>query len=74
MAQPAMPPGGSPPGLDLVRLGRHLAAVLTDPPQGRLQAEVIAGGRSNVTYRVTDGEGHLGRAPTAAGRGARHRA
>jgi aminoglycoside phosphotransferase (APT) family kinase protein len=57
MAQPAMPPGGSPPGLDLVRLGRHLAAVLTDPPRGRLQAEVIAGGRSNVTYRVTDGEG-----------------
>jgi aminoglycoside phosphotransferase (APT) family kinase protein len=47
----------SPPGLDLVRLRRHLAAVLDQPPTGPLTASVIAGGRSNVTYRVTDGRG-----------------
>jgi aminoglycoside phosphotransferase (APT) family kinase protein len=44
-----------PPGLDLVRIRRHLAAVLDTPPTGPLSASVIAGGRSNVTYRVTDG-------------------
>lgn len=44
-----------PPGIDLVRVGRHLAAVLDAPPRGPLTASVIAGGRSNVTYRVTDG-------------------
>lgn len=44
-----------PPGIDLVRIRRHLAAVLDDGPVGPLSAEVIAGGRSNVTYRVTDG-------------------
>jgi aminoglycoside phosphotransferase (APT) family kinase protein len=46
---------GGPPGLDLVRLRRHLAAVLDHPPRAALQASVIAGGRSNVTYRVSDG-------------------
>jgi aminoglycoside phosphotransferase (APT) family kinase protein len=45
----------APPGLDLVRLRRHLAAVLPAPPVAALQASVIAGGRSNVTYRVSDG-------------------
>ena len=45
----------SPPGIDLVRVRRHLAAVLDTPPGGPLTASVIAGGRSNVTYRVSDG-------------------
>jgi hypothetical protein len=43
-----------PSGLDLDALGRYLASVgveLTGP----LQAELIAGGRSNLTYAVTDG-------------------
>lgn len=44
-----------PPGIDLVRIRRHLAAVLDHGPVGPLSAGVIAGGRSNVTYRVTDG-------------------
>jgi len=44
----------APPGLDLVRLRRHLSAVLDEPPRAPLRAEVIAGGRSNVTYRVSD--------------------
>ena len=48
-------PHESPPGIDLVRIRRHLAAVLDMPPTGPLSASVIAGGRSNVTYRVTDG-------------------
>jgi aminoglycoside phosphotransferase (APT) family kinase protein len=34
---------------------RYLAAILDRGPVGPLQASVIAGGRSNVTYRVTDG-------------------
>jgi aminoglycoside phosphotransferase (APT) family kinase protein len=48
-------PHESPPGIDPVRIRRHLAAVLDSPPIGPLSASVIAGGRSNVTYRVTDG-------------------
>ena len=47
--------GDGPPGLDLVRLRRHLSAVLDVVPTGPLTASVIAGGRSNVTYRVSDG-------------------
>lgn len=47
--------GDGPPGLDLVRLRRHLSAVLDVGPTGPLTASVIAGGRSNVTYRVSDG-------------------
>ncbi|MGB9372609.1 MAG: phosphotransferase family protein [Jiangellales bacterium] len=47
-------PDVGPPGLDLVRLRRHLSAVLDVGPVGPLTATVIAGGRSNVTYRVTD--------------------
>ncbi|QTR03499.1 phosphotransferase family protein [Saccharothrix algeriensis] len=42
-------PDAAPPGLDPVRL----AAYLGTPP---LTAELIPGGRSNLTYRVTDGE------------------
>jgi aminoglycoside phosphotransferase (APT) family kinase protein len=38
-----------PPGLDLDRLAAHLGV-------GALTGELIAGGRSNLTYRVTDGE------------------
>jgi aminoglycoside phosphotransferase (APT) family kinase protein len=38
-----------PPGLDLDRLAAHLGV-------GPLTAELIAGGRSNLTYRVTDGQ------------------
>jgi aminoglycoside phosphotransferase (APT) family kinase protein len=41
------------PGLDLPRLRHFFEA--TVPGVGRLRAELIAGGRSNLTYRVTDG-------------------
>ncbi|MBV2363741.1 phosphotransferase family protein [Streptomonospora nanhaiensis] len=45
----------NPPGLDLRRLEDHLAAHLPGVVQGELKGEVIAGGRSNLTYAVTDG-------------------
>ena len=46
-----------PPGLDLGRLTGWLDAELPGLRTGPLSAEVIAGGRSNLTYRLTDG-GH----------------
>lgn len=49
----------SPPGLDLTRLQRYLSVALSDPLSGRLSAEVIPGGRSNVTYDLTDGSRRL---------------
>ncbi|MEY9943509.1 phosphotransferase family protein [Kitasatospora sp. GAS1066B] len=39
----------NPPGLDLAALQEHLGT-------GPLSAELIEGGRSNLTYRLTDGE------------------
>ena len=47
----------SPPGLDLEALARFLdeRGVGREAP---LDAEVIAGGRSNLTYRVSDGASH----------------
>jgi aminoglycoside phosphotransferase (APT) family kinase protein len=50
--------GPSVPGLDLTRLRRYLAAT-EQVSLGPLQAFVIPGGRSNVTYDVTDGHRHL---------------
>jgi aminoglycoside phosphotransferase (APT) family kinase protein len=43
-----------PPGLDLEALARFLEPV-TGPFKGPLHGEVIAGGRSNLTYVVGDG-------------------
>lgn len=45
----------NPPGLDLARLGEHLERELPGLVRGPLSAEVVQGGRSNLTYRVTDG-------------------
>ena len=45
----------SPPGLDLDAFGRWLADAAPGLLDGPLTGEVIAGGRSNLTYRVTDG-------------------
>ncbi|SFB20125.1 Predicted kinase, aminoglycoside phosphotransferase (APT) family [Amycolatopsis marina] len=44
-----------PPGLDLARLRERLDRDLPGLVAGPLRGEVIAGGRSNLTYRVTDG-------------------
>lgn len=46
----------SPPGLDLARLTGWFDRALPGRRAGELRAEVIAGGRSNLTYRLTDGE------------------
>jgi aminoglycoside phosphotransferase (APT) family kinase protein len=43
----------SPPGLDLDRLAAHLRSTRPGLLDGVLRAEVIAGGRSNLTYLVT---------------------
>ena len=43
----------SPDGLDLTALDRHLRAVGI-PREGELRAELIAGGRSNLTFLVCD--------------------
>jgi aminoglycoside phosphotransferase (APT) family kinase protein len=47
----------NPPGLDPGRLAAHLAAERPGLLAGPLRAEVVQGGRSNLTYRVTDGIG-----------------
>ncbi|RLU92127.1 acyl-CoA dehydrogenase [Streptomyces griseocarneus] len=46
---------GNPPGLDLDRLSAHLERELPGLVRGPLTAELIEGGRSNLTYAVTDG-------------------
>jgi aminoglycoside phosphotransferase (APT) family kinase protein len=43
------------PGLDLAALGGWLDAAHPGLRRGELTGEVIAGGKSNLTYRVTDG-------------------
>jgi aminoglycoside phosphotransferase (APT) family kinase protein len=45
----------NPPGLDLGRLAEHLERERPGLVSGPLRAEVVQGGRSNLTYRVTDG-------------------
>ncbi|WP_431946588.1 phosphotransferase family protein [Actinacidiphila sp. bgisy167] len=44
----------NPPGLDLERLRRHLDAGRPGLTAGALEGELIKGGRSNLTYTVTD--------------------
>jgi aminoglycoside phosphotransferase (APT) family kinase protein len=48
----------NPPGLDPERLAGHLDRERPGLLRGPLRAELIEGGRSNLTYRVTDGTGH----------------
>lgn len=45
----------NPPGLDLARLADHLERERPGLLRGPLEADVVQGGRSNLTYRVTDG-------------------
>ncbi|WP_019854543.1 phosphotransferase family protein [Actinopolyspora mortivallis] len=47
---------GHPPGLDLERLRTYLDDNHPGFHNGGLRAELIQGGRSNLTYRLTDGE------------------
>jgi aminoglycoside phosphotransferase (APT) family kinase protein len=43
------------PGVDLEALAGWLDAERPGLRQGELDGAVIAGGRSNLTYRITDG-------------------
>src|SRR3954453_18251822 len=43
------------PGVDLAALTRWLDDTLPGRRQGPLEGAVIAGGKSNLTYRITDG-------------------
>jgi aminoglycoside phosphotransferase (APT) family kinase protein len=43
------------PGVDLTRLATWLDATHPGMRRGELDGEVIAGGKSNLTYRITDG-------------------
>lgn len=46
----------TPPGLDLVRLREHLDHVAPGLVSGPLSGQLITGGRSNLTYLITDGD------------------
>ncbi|MFI6764337.1 phosphotransferase family protein [Streptomyces sp. NPDC050355] len=52
---PQAPGREDPPGLDLARLRTHLDRERPGLAGGPLRAQLIEGGRSNLTYRVTDG-------------------
>ncbi|MFJ6014153.1 phosphotransferase family protein [Streptomyces sp. NPDC092952] len=54
---PGTGPDVSPPGLDLDRLRGHLDRERPGLVGGPLRARLIEGGRSNLTYAVTDGTG-----------------
>ena len=49
------PPTDGPPGLPVTALDRHLRQAIPGLLQGPLSAQLVAGGRSNLTYLLTDG-------------------
>ncbi|MFJ2031971.1 phosphotransferase family protein [Streptosporangium sp. NPDC087985] len=49
------PGHGGPPGMDLARVSAYLGGVAPELVRGPLRAEVVAGGKSNLTYLVSDG-------------------
>ena len=50
--------GQDPPGLDLAAFGAYFTNACPDAAAGPLRASVLAGGKSNITYDVTDGHRH----------------
>jgi aminoglycoside phosphotransferase (APT) family kinase protein len=50
--------GQDVPGLDLAAFGAYFAAAYPNEIRGPLAATVLAGGKSNLTYEVTDGRNH----------------
>jgi aminoglycoside phosphotransferase (APT) family kinase protein len=52
-------PAGSPPGLDVPALQDHLQRTVPGLLAGRLTAQLLAGGRSNLTYLLSDGVSRL---------------
>jgi aminoglycoside phosphotransferase (APT) family kinase protein len=51
--------GSGPPGADTAVVGDYLARVLDEPAWRGCAVEIIAGGRSNLTYAVTSPAGEL---------------
>jgi aminoglycoside phosphotransferase (APT) family kinase protein len=51
-------PGQDVPGLDLAAFGAYFGAACPGEGRGPLRASVLAGGKSNLTYEVTDGHRH----------------
>ncbi len=49
--------GQDVPGLDLAAFGAYFTAAYPGTVRGPLRASVLAGGKSNITYEVTDGHG-----------------
>ena len=47
--------GRDVPGLDLEAFGSYFTAAYPGITSGPLRASVLAGGKSNITYEVTDG-------------------
>jgi aminoglycoside phosphotransferase (APT) family kinase protein len=47
--------GQDPPGLDLAKFDAFFQVACPGVVEGTLQARVVAGGKSNLTYEVTDG-------------------
>ena len=62
------------PGLDLARFAVWFERAFPGEATGPLKAQVLAGGKSNLTYEVTDGTSQVDRAPAAARARAGHRA
>jgi aminoglycoside phosphotransferase (APT) family kinase protein len=56
-ADPALASRGSPPGLDVGALAVFLAAAAPGLARGPLDAALITGGHSNLTYDVRDADG-----------------
>jgi len=50
-------PGHGVPGLDLAAFAAYFTAAYPGTVRGPLRASVLAGGKSNITYEVTDGHG-----------------
>jgi aminoglycoside phosphotransferase (APT) family kinase protein len=49
--------GAMPPGIDAARLGPYLSAVLRDyDPAGKLTIALLTGGRSNLTYQLSQAD------------------
>jgi aminoglycoside phosphotransferase (APT) family kinase protein len=51
----AVTSASDPPGIDTAALADHLAGIRPDLVHGPLRASLIAGGRSNLSYRVDGG-------------------
>ena len=62
MGQTHMPDGTAagqdPPGLDLAAFGTYFASTRPGAVHGPLRAGILPGGKSNITYDVTDGHRH----------------